>query len=157
MEFWKDGKWSEGSDLEMSTEEDELLVEGEEWDQEGSLRADVREEKLDDPESFGRFPMAFSVRFNACSTISMVHTLWWRDGDAPPADKFRSSSRSEFGAVLFKLTAERGSSNCKLHNCLPVENDNRCVAGDSPDDADDVDARKLSSRKVSLLLLARNS
>jgi hypothetical protein len=139
----------------MSTEEDELLVEGEEWDQEGSLRAEVRDEKLDDPESFGRLPMAFSVRFNACSTISMVHTLWCRDGDAPPADKFRSSSRSEFGAVLFKLTVLRGSSNCKLHNCLPVENDNRC--GDSPDDADDVDARKLSSCNVSLLLLARNS
>jgi hypothetical protein len=119
--------------------EEELLVEGEERDQE--LGSEVRDEKEDDP-GISRLPMAFSVRLRACSTISMVHTLWcwWEgEGEVPPADKLRLSSRldsssEELGKapglppVLLRLTVLR-SSSCRFQSCLPVEKDSSCCAG----------------------------
>lgn len=148
-------------------------MEGEDCDHEGSEREDVSDENEEDPDPLGpsisRLPMAFSVRFNAFSTISMVHTLWWREGEPVLVDRFKLSSRSESsselgkedggGAVLFRLTMLR-SSSWRLQSCLPVEKERRCCCcccggGLPPDEAEDVEARcKLS---VSERLLARNS
>lgn len=130
-----------------------------------------------------RFPMAFSVLFKAISTISIVHTLCCcvrccDRGEFPPAAKFKfnsrldSSSSDELGSargwapglpVLFRLKMLR-SSSWRFHSCLPVENESSCCPTGllsrglaPPEEVDDVEVLKLSSRSVSDRLLPRNS
>lgn len=151
--------------------DDELFVEGEEWDYEGLECDDVRDE--DDFESFGIsilcLFMVFLVCFNVFFIIFMVYMFWfwWWEGELLLVDRLRFNFRldlfllEEIGNggcglfVLFRFMV-LWLLSCRFYSCLLVEKDSSCVGLLLLDDFEEVDVCKFFLWSVFDFLLLRN-